>query len=87
MSSGKLDSLAALNSATLGTSVPAVTLPGGSKIQTGTIGALLVNIREYDRIMAGPGVDDSRKGKLEEKMAVSMPVLKKSGEYSICCYV
>jgi hypothetical protein len=80
MASSNPDKLTALNSATLGASMPVVTLPDGSKIQTGTIGALLVNIREYDQIVAGHEVDHSRKEDMEEKMAASMPVLKKSDE-------
>jgi hypothetical protein len=61
--------------------MPVVTLPDGSKIQTGTVGALLVNIREYDRLMSGSAINNEKKQELEEKMAASMPVLKKSGEY------
>ncbi|KAI0841198.1 hypothetical protein F5Y06DRAFT_293686 [Hypoxylon sp. FL0890] len=40
--------LAALNSATLGAEMPQITLPDGSKVQTGTVGALLINIRAYN---------------------------------------
>lgn len=39
--------------------LPAVSLPDGSKIQTGMIGALLHNIKAYDRVVGGnakPGV-------------------------------
>lgn len=80
MSSSNTDSLAALNSATLGTNMPVVTLPDGSKVQTGTVGALLINIREYDQLMHGSVVDQSKKKELEDKLAASMPVLKKAGE-------
>ena len=38
-------------------SLPAVTLPDGSKVQTGTVGALLVNIKLYDRVCAGEMVE------------------------------
>lgn len=74
------DSLAALNSATLGTHMPVVTLPDGSKVQTGTVGALLINIREYNQLMSGSSIDEAKKKDLEEKMSASMPVLKKAGE-------
>lgn len=59
------DSLAALNSATLGTNMPVVTLPDGSKVQTGTVGALLINIREYNRLLSEPIIDETRKKELE----------------------
>ena len=36
-----------------GENLPAVTLPDGSKVQTGTVGALIQNIKLYDRICAG----------------------------------
>ncbi|KAL1603493.1 hypothetical protein SLS60_005080 [Paraconiothyrium brasiliense] len=81
MSPSNPDTLAALNSATLGASMPVVTLPDGSKIQTGTVGALLVNIRNYDQLMSDVTNDEDKRKELEEKMAASMPVLKKSGAF------
>ncbi|KAJ4288186.1 hypothetical protein N0V90_012203 [Kalmusia sp. IMI 367209] len=63
--------------------MPVVTLPDGSKVQTGTVGALLVNIREYDQLVSGAVVDVGRKQELEEKMAASMPVLKKAGLFGL----
>ncbi|KAJ4345208.1 uncharacterized protein N0V89_011337 [Didymosphaeria variabile] len=77
------DTLAVLNSATLGAAMPVVTLPDGSKIQTGTVGALLVNIREYDQLISGSSADEGKKKELEEKMAASMPVLKKAGLFGL----
>ena len=74
------DTLASINSATLGTNMPVVTLPDGTRVQTGTVGALLVNIRQYDQLLAGSAGDEREKRELEEKMAASMPVLKKSGK-------
>lgn len=74
------DNLAAINSATLGTTMPVVTLPDGTKVQTGTVGALIVNIRNYDKIVSQSNVDEKEKHALEASLAASMPVLKKAGE-------
>ena len=38
--------------------LPAVTLPDGSKIQTGTLGALLQYIKMYDRLCAGEQIEE-----------------------------
>lgn len=73
--------LAALNSTALGTLMPTVTLPDGQKVQTGTIGALIVHIKEYDQIMQNTPVDVSRKRELEGAIAAALPVLKKAGTY------
>lgn len=81
MATPTADSLAALNSATLGTNMPVVTLPDGSKIQTGTVGALLVNIREYNQLVSDSTVDETKKKELEDRMVASMPVLKKAGAF------
>jgi hypothetical protein len=57
MSSGaNLDALHAINRrALLGDdsqqNLPALTLADGSQIQTGTVGALLKNIRDYDQML------------------------------------
>jgi hypothetical protein len=40
-----------------GASFPVVKLADGSTIQTGTIGALLQNIKLYDRICAGEEIE------------------------------
>ena len=61
--------------------MPVVTLPDGFKIQTGTVGALLVNIREYNQLVSNSPVDGTKKKELEDKMVASMPVLKKAGEF------
>lgn len=37
--------------------LPAITLADGTKIQTGTIGALIQNIKLYDRICAGEEIE------------------------------
>jgi hypothetical protein len=75
------DSLQNINSATLGAQMPVVTLPDGSKVQTGTVGALIVNIKTYDELVAqGADGDESKKAELETMMAASLPLLKKAGE-------
>ncbi|KAF7193923.1 hypothetical protein HII31_04813 [Pseudocercospora fuligena] len=51
-------------------SLPQITLADGTKIQTGTVGALMQNIKLYDHIS---------KEQLEQMMAISIPTLKKSG--------
>ena len=40
-----------------GESLPAVSLPDGSKVQTGTVGAMLQNIKLYDRVCAGEEIE------------------------------
>lgn len=37
--------------------LPAITLADGTKIQTGTVGALIQNIKLYDRVCAGEEID------------------------------
>jgi hypothetical protein len=61
-------------------SMPVVTLPNGQKVQTGTVGALLVNIKSYDEIMGKAPVDERRKQELEEKMSASLQLLKPVGK-------
>lgn len=73
--------LAALNSATLGTTMPMVVLPDGQRVPTGTVGALIINIRLYDQMMCGPDVGIHWKSELETRMAASVPVLNKAGKY------
>lgn len=46
------DALANMNFKTLGAEMPVISLPDGRKVQTGTIGALLVNIKTYLKLMA-----------------------------------
>ncbi|PSN59630.1 hypothetical protein BS50DRAFT_579859 [Corynespora cassiicola Philippines] len=77
------DSLAALNSTTLGTTMPVVTLPDGSQVQTGTVGALLKNIKAYDQLVAQENVDQAERKELEAKLAAALPVLKKVGFFEL----
>lgn len=62
--------------------MPVITLANGQKVQTGTIGALLVNIKTYDQIVAGQdgGADAEEKIKeLENNFRAAMPLLKRVG--------
>ncbi|KAI1804196.1 hypothetical protein F4811DRAFT_553029 [Daldinia bambusicola] len=73
--------LAALNSATLGAEMPQITLPDGSKVQTGTMGALLTNIRAYNE--AHKEGDKDRQARLEESMRATLPLLDKVGMFEL----
>lgn len=76
------DKLAALNSAAMGTIMPVVTLPDGQKVQTGTVGALIINISHYDELLSLPNPNAQRKSELESMMAASLPVLRKASTSS-----
>lgn len=79
-SSSSADDLQAINNKTLGTdakSFPVVTLPNGDKVPTGTVGALLVNLRAYD---AG---DDEQRKSLEPAIRAALPVLKNVGMFGL----
>ncbi|CAO2656599.1 Nn.00g054020.m01.CDS01 [Neocucurbitaria sp. VM-36] len=77
------DKLAALNSAAMGTSMPVVTLPDGQKVQTGTVGALIINIKLYDELLRRSDADNERKVELKNMMAASLPVLKRTSMFSL----
>ena len=79
MSEQEYRSLEQINSATLGASMPVVTLPSGHKVQTGTVGALLINIKRYDVICTAPSQDVAEKQRLEEAMSASMHSQRKVG--------
>ncbi|VUC32285.1 unnamed protein product, partial [Clonostachys rosea] len=76
-----MSSLQNINSATLGVSMPEVTLPDGSKVQTGTVGALLVNIKAYNQAHARQ--DKSAMGQLEPVMKAAVPLLSKVGMFDL----
>ncbi|PNY27613.1 Peptidyl-prolyl cis-trans isomerase [Tolypocladium capitatum] len=74
------DLLQNINNKTLGTSAnsfPIVTLPNGEKLPTGTVGALLVNIKAYD---AG---DAEQRQSLEPALRAAVPVLRKVGMFDL----
>ncbi|KAF2252832.1 hypothetical protein BU26DRAFT_547488 [Trematosphaeria pertusa] len=77
------DNLAAINSATIGTAMPVVILPDGQKVQTGTVAALLINIRAYDELVSGSNPDEGKMNEMEARMAASLPVLKKVGIFQL----
>ncbi|KAK6957941.1 hypothetical protein Daesc_000731 [Daldinia eschscholtzii] len=59
--------LAALNSATLGAEMPQITLPDGSKVQTGTMGV----------------GDKDKQAQLEDSMRATLPLLDKVGMFEL----
>lgn len=78
--SKQADDLQSINNKTLGTaskSFPIVTLPNGEKLPTGTVGALLVNIKAYD---AG---DESTRAALEPVIRAAVPTLEKVGMFDL----
>ncbi|KAK8146418.1 hypothetical protein G3M48_003161 [Beauveria asiatica] len=78
------ESLQAINSKTLGTSAgafPVVTLPSGERIPTGTVGALLVNVRAYDAAAATG--DAAAQDTLSEALRAAVPVLHKVGLFAL----
>ncbi|XRM37224.1 hypothetical protein ABZX51_000709 [Aspergillus tubingensis] len=81
MSNSSAASLVALNSSTLGTAMPEVTLPDGSKVQTGTVGALLVNIRAYNEAHAAG--DKVKMDTLRTALRAAIPLLMKVGMFDL----
>ncbi|KAI1206501.1 uncharacterized protein F4807DRAFT_233306 [Annulohypoxylon truncatum] len=73
--------LASLNSATLGAEMPQITLPDGTKVQTGTVGALLINIRTYNE--AYKAGDKGKLAQLEEAMRATLPLLGRVGMFDL----
>jgi hypothetical protein len=80
--------LADANSTTLGITKPEVTIPSGRNVQTGSVVALLINIRTYDQTVAsltnlGKDNEDERRkfesetASLEGKIKVTGPLLKR----------
>ncbi|KAI0872726.1 hypothetical protein GGS24DRAFT_426272 [Hypoxylon argillaceum] len=73
--------LSEVNSATLGAKFPEITLPNGSKVQTGTVGALLVNIRAYN--IAYAAHDTTKTRALEASFEAALPLLDKVGLFDL----
>lgn len=75
------ESLQKINNQTLGTSpqaFPIMSLPDGSQVPTGTVGALLVNLREYDNTK-----DPERRKELEVSIRAAVPVLLRTGLFHL----
>ena len=70
--------------------MPVVSLPDGRKVQTGTVGALLVNIKTYDQLVRAIS-DDAKEQQLtktqiqelEAKFKAALPVLKMVGMFDL----
>ncbi|KAI1364582.1 hypothetical protein F5Y08DRAFT_204715 [Xylaria arbuscula] len=73
--------LSDLNSATLGAKFPEITLPDGTKVQTGTVGALLVNIRSYNTAYAAG--DTAQIQALRTSFEASLPLLDRVGLFDL----
>ncbi|KAK9802258.1 hypothetical protein SCARD494_00191 [Seiridium cardinale] len=74
-------SLADLNSTTLGAKMPEITLADGTVVQTGTVGALLINIKSYNEAHAAG--DQNKMVKMEDAIRSSLPLLKKVGMFDL----
>lgn len=70
------DALAQINQKILapGESLPSVTLKDGSRVQTGTVAAMLHNISLYNR---------GARGAVEEELRLSIPTLFKVGLFDL----
>ncbi|KAI0199194.1 hypothetical protein F4808DRAFT_433041 [Astrocystis sublimbata] len=79
--SGATNALSDLNSTTLGAKFPEITLPDGSKVQTGTVGAMLVNIRTYN--VAHAAGDTAKTEALESSFKAALPLLDKVGLFDL----
>lgn len=71
--------LVAVNSAALGVQMPEVTLPDGSRIQTGTVGALIVGMKAYDKHITAGLADQPRTTEIEQSFKAALPILKRPG--------
>ncbi|KAL7904949.1 hypothetical protein GGI35DRAFT_190675 [Trichoderma velutinum] len=74
------EDLQKINNKTLGTDAnafPVITLPGGQKVPTGTVGALLVNIKIYD------ASNDEERKSIEPAIRAAIPVLQRVGMFDL----
>ncbi|KAF3401582.1 hypothetical protein F1880_010038 [Penicillium rolfsii] len=74
------ESLQEINNKTLGTTAatfPIVTLPDGRQVPTGTVGALLVNIKSYDE------GSEERRAELEMAIQSAIPTLVQVGMFDL----
>jgi hypothetical protein len=75
-----VNDLQSINNKTLGTNAnafPIVTLPNGQKVPTGTVGALLVNIKAYDVS------EQSQRAQIEPALRAAIPVLQQVGMFDL----
>ncbi|UCP00951.1 hypothetical protein LF844_14540 [Metapseudomonas lalkuanensis] len=57
-----------------GEHLPAVTLKDGSRVQTGTVAAMLQNVRRYN---------DGERGEVERELELAVPTLVKVGLFEL----
>ncbi|KAK3186955.1 hypothetical protein K4F52_004399 [Lecanicillium sp. MT-2017a] len=76
------EALQSINNKTFGTSssasFPVVTLPNGDKVPTGTVGALLLNIKAYDAATTA-----AERAALEPAIRAAVPVLQQVGMFDL----
>lgn len=75
-----VNDLQSINNKTLGTNAnafPIVTLPNGQKVPTGTVGALLVNIKTYD------ASEESQRKQIEPALRAAIPILQQVGMFDL----
>ncbi|KAI1318147.1 hypothetical protein F5Y16DRAFT_136176 [Xylariaceae sp. FL0255] len=75
------DSASEVVSSTLGTKFPEITLPDGTKVQTGTIGSLLLNVKAYNA--AYEAGDKAKMEALESSFKTALPLLDKFGFFDL----
>jgi hypothetical protein len=74
------ENLQRINNKTLGTDenvFPVITLPSGHRVPTGTVGALLVNIKTYDTS------NDEQRKDIEPALRATIPVLQQVGMFDL----
>ncbi|ROW06954.1 hypothetical protein VMCG_04080 [Cytospora schulzeri] len=73
--------LAELNSSTMGVQMPEIKLADGSTVQTGTVGALLLNTRAYNKAHAEG--DEATMAELREIMKIPLSLLDRVGLFEL----
>lgn len=66
--------------------MPVITLGNGQKVPTGTIGALFMNIKTYDAVVANKDNDpqaDEKLRELEGMFRAALPVMRRVGFFEL----
>ena len=84
------DELNAINERTMGVNFPSITLPTGEKVQTGTVGALLANMKAFDTIDAKyqkgekmSAEDEAQLNTIKTSIRGAIPTLKRLGMFNL----